>query len=85
MRHPKLKEITTEEIQNNIEKYFNSKTQFLLKMKGSKYYRTATIARFEDWDDDLEQDVYYYRFEYENYDRDSLDEDYFENIYIIEE
>ena len=85
MRHPKLKEITTEEIQNNIEKYFNSKTQFLLKMKGSKYYHTATIARFEDWDDDLEQDVYYYCFEYENYDRDSLGENYFENIYIIEE
>ena len=55
----KLIEITCEEVINNCEKYFNSKTQFLLKMKGSKYYRTATIARFEDWDDDLEQDVYY--------------------------
>ena len=81
----KLIEITCEEVIKKNKKYFNSKTQFLLKMKGSKYYRTATITRFEDWDDDLEQDVYYYRFEYENYDRDSLDEDYFENIYIIEE
>ena len=73
--------ITQDEIINNCEKYFNSKTQFLLKINGS--YRTATITRFADWDDDLEQEVYYYRFEYENYDRDSLDEDYFENIYIL--
>ena len=73
--------ITQDEIINNCEKYFNSKTQFLLKINGS--YRTATITRFEDWNDDLEQEVYYYRFEYENYDRDSLDEDYFENIYIL--
>ena len=73
--------ITREEVITNCEKYFNSKTQFLLKIKGS--YRTATIVRFADWSDDLEQEVYYYRFEYENYDRDSLDEDYFENIYIL--
>ena len=81
----KLIKITCEEVINNCEKYFNSKTQFLLKMEGSKYYRIATIVRFEDWDDDLEQNVYYYRFEYENYDRDCLDENCFENIYIIEE
>ena len=44
----KLLEITHEEVINNCEKYFNSKTQFLLKIKGSKYYRTATIVRFEN-------------------------------------
>lgn len=73
--------ITQEEVINNCEKYFNSKTQFLLKING--HYRTATITRFKDWNDDVEQEVYYYRFEYENYDRDSLDEDYSENIYIL--
>lgn len=78
-----LIEITREEVINNCEKYFENKQQFLLKIKGSKYYRTATITRFEDWDDDLEREVYYYVFEYENYDRDNLEEDYFENIYII--
>lgn len=78
-----LIEITREEVINNCEKYFENGQQFLLKIKDSKYFRTATITRFEDWDDDLEQEVYYYRFEYENYDRDSLDENYFENIYII--
>ena len=78
-----LIEITREEVINNCEKYFENEQQFLLKIKDSKYYRTATITRFEDWDDDLEREVYYYRFEYENYDRDSLEEDYFENIYII--
>ena len=78
-----LIEITREEVINNCEKYFENEQQFLLKIKGSKYYRTATITRFEDWDDDLEREVYYYCFEYENYDRDNLEEDYFENIYII--
>lgn len=80
-----LIKITQQEVIENCEKYFKSQQQFLLKIEGSKYYRTATIVRFEDWDDDLEQNVYYYRFEYENYDRDSLEEDYFENIYLIEE
>ena len=78
-----LIEITREEVINNCEKYFENEQQFLLKIKDSKYFRTATITRFEDWDDDLEQEVYYYCFEYENYDRDNLEEDYFENIYII--
>ena len=76
-----LIKITREEVINNCEKYFENKQQFLLKIEGS--YRTAIIVRFEDWDDDLERNVYYYRFEYENYDRDCLDEDYFENIYIL--
>ena len=79
----KLVKITQEKVIKNREKYFHDKKQFLLKIEDSKYYRTATIVRFEDWDDDLRQEVYYYRFEYENYDRDSLDEDYFENIYIL--
>ena len=81
----KLVKITQEEVIKNCEKYFHDKKQFLLKIEGSQYYHTAIITRFEDWDDDLEQEVYYYRFEYENYDRDSLEEDYFENIYLIEE
>lgn len=81
----KLIKITQQEIIKNCKRYFQTKTQFLLKIKGNKYYRTAIITRFEDWDDDLERNVYYYRFEYENYDRDNLEEDYFENIYIIEE
>ena len=81
----KLIKITQQEVIENCEKYVKSRQQFLLKIGGSKYYRAAIITRFEDWDDDLEQDIYYYRFEYENYDRDSLDENYFENIYIIEE
>ena len=80
-----LVKITQEEVIKNCQKYFQNKNQFLLKIEGSKYYRTAIITRFEDWDDDLEQEVYYYRFEYENYDRDNLDEDYFEKIYLIEE
>ena len=78
----KLVKITQKEVIENREKYFHDKKQFLVRIEGAKYYRTATIVRFEDWDDDLEQDVYYYCFEYENYVRDSLDEDYFENIYL---
>ena len=79
----KLVKITQKEVIKNREKYFHDKKQFLVRIEGAKYYRTATITRFKDWNDDLEQEVYYYRFEYENYDRNSLDEDYFENIYIL--
>ena len=77
----KLVKITQKEVIENREKYFHDKKQFLVRIEGAKYYRIATIVRFEDWDDDLRKEVYYYRFEYENYDRDCLNEDYFENIF----
>ena len=82
----KLVKTTQEKVIKNREKYFHDKKQFLLKIEGSKYYRTATIVRFEDWDDDLRQEVYYYRFEFENYDRYNF-EDWgcFDEIYLIEE
>ena len=82
----KLVKITQDEVIKNREKYFHDKKQFLLKIEGSKYYRTATIVRFGDWDDDLRQEVYYYRFEFENYDRYNF-EDWgcFDEIYIIKE
>ena len=82
----KLVKITQDEVIKNREKYFHDKKQFLLKIERSKYYRTATIVRFEDWDDDLRQEVYYYRFEFENYDRYNF-EDWgcFDEIYIIKE
>lgn len=82
----KLVKITQKEVIENREKYFHDKKQFLLKMEGSKYYHTATIVRFEDWDDDLRKEVYYYRFEFENYDRYNF-EDWggFDEIYLIEE
>ena len=82
----KLVKITQDEVIKNREKYFHDKKQFLLKIEGSKQYRTATIVRFEDWDDDLRQEVYYYRFEFENYDRYNF-EDWgcFDEIYIIKE
>ena len=82
----KLVKITQKEVIKNREKYFHDKKQFLVRIEGAKYYRTATIVRFVDWDDDLRQEVYYYRFEYENYDRDNF-EDWccFDEIYLIEE
>lgn len=82
----KLVKITQKEVIKNREKYFHDKKQFLVRIEDAKYYRTATIVRFVDWDDDLRKEVYYYRFEYENYDRDNF-EDWacFDDIYLIEE
>lgn len=80
-----LVEITQREVIENREKYFHDKKQFLVRIEGDKYYRTAIIVRFEDWDDDLRQEVYYYRFEYENYDRAELYWGCFDEIYLIEE
>ena len=82
----RLVKITQKEVIKNCEKYFHDKKQFLLRIQGAKYYRIATIVRFEDWDDNLRKEVYYYRFEYENYDRDNLEDwDCFDDIYLIEE
>ena len=82
----KLVKITQKEVIENREKYFHDKKQFLVRIEGAKYYRTATIVRFEVWDDDLREEVYYYRFEYENYDRDNFEEwGCFDVIYIIKE
>ncbi len=86
MRHPKLKEITVEEIQNNIEKYYNNRKQFFVKIKHAKALRTAYLYRFDDWDDDLEQEIWSYRFEYDDDDDgnlDHLDEGYIQHIYIL--
>ena len=80
----KLVKITQKEVIENREKYFHDKKQFILKIEGSKYYRIATIVRFEDWNDNLRQKVYHYRFEYEDYDHDELYWSCFENIYLIE-
>ena len=55
----KLVKITQKEVIENREKYFHDKKQFLVRIEGAKYYRTATIVRFEDWDDDLRKEVYY--------------------------
>ena len=35
MRHPKLKEITVEEIQNNIEEYYNNRKNSTFKIIGT--------------------------------------------------
>ena len=51
----KLVKITQKEVIKNREKYFHDKKQFLVRIEGAKYYRTATITRFKDWNDDLEQ------------------------------
>ena len=86
MRHPNLKEITVEEIQNNIEEYYNNRKQFFVKIKHIKGLRTAYLYRFDDWDDDLEQEIWSYRFEYDGDDDgnlDALDEGYIQHIYII--
>lgn len=81
----KLVKITQKEVIENREKYFHDKKQFLLRIEGDKHYRTATIVRFEDWDDDLRKEVYYYRFEFEDYDRAELYWSCFEDIYLIKE
>lgn len=82
----KLVKITQKEVIKNREKYFHDKKQFLVRIEGAKYYRTATIVRFVDWDDDLRQEVYYYRFEYENSDRDNFEDlGCFDEIYLIKE
>lgn len=82
----KLVKITQEKVIKNREKYFHDKKQFLLKIEGNKYYRTATIVRFGDWDNDLKQEVYYYRFECGNYDRYNFEDlGCFDEIYLIKE
>ena len=48
--------------------------------------RTAYLYRFDDWDDDLEQEIWSYRFEYDDDDDgnlDPLDEGYIQHIYIL--
>ena len=82
----KLIKITQQEVIENCEKYFHDEKQFLLKMESDKYYSTATVVRFEDWDSDLRQKVYYYRFECENYDLYNFEDlGCFDDICLIEE
>lgn len=83
MRHAALKEITVEEIQNKIEEYYENHEQFFVKIKHVKGLLTAYLYRFDNWDDDLEQGIWSYRFEYDCGDLDPLDEGYIQHIYIL--
>lgn len=78
-----LIEITREEVINNCEKYFENEQQFFLKIKFEKGLRGAYLYRLEEWNSDLEQIEYSYLFEYCDGERDFLEEENIQTIYII--
>ena len=80
----KLVEITREEVINNCEKYFENGQQFFVKIKHIKELRTAYLYHFVEWDDILKQEMWSYRFKYDDdEDLDQLDEGFIQHIYII--
>lgn len=83
-RHPKLKEITLEEIQKNIENYYNTRQEFFIKVKHHKGLQSCCLYRFEDYDeDDNYKTIWIYRLQYDSGDLEYLDDPYIQHYYML--
>lgn len=74
-----LREITSEEIKNNFEKYYYNHQQFFIKIKNDKDLYIAYLYCIEEWDEKLEDVIYIYGLE-NKYDDTSYLIDKNENI-----
>ena len=85
MKYITLREITSEEIKNNFEKYYYNHQQFFIKIKNDKDLHIAYLYCIEEWDEKLEDVIYIYGLE-NKYDDISylIDEnENIEHIYIL--
>ena len=80
-----LREITSEEIKNNFEKYYYNHQQFFIKIKNDKDLNIAYLYCIEEWDEKLEDVIYIYGLENEYDDTSYLIDknENIEHIYIL--
>ena len=79
MKYITLREITSEEIKNNFEKYYYNHQQFFIKIKNDKDLHIVYLYCIEEWDEKLENVIYTYGLE-NKYDDTSYLIDKNENI-----
>ena len=80
-----LREIKSEEIKNNFEKYYYNHQQFFIKIKNDKDLHVVYLYCVEEWDEKLEDVIYMYGLENE-YDNISYlidNKENVEHIYIL--
>ena len=80
-----LREITSEEIKNNFEKYYYNHQQFFIKIKNDKDLHVVYLYCVEEWNEKLEDIIYMYGLENE-YDNISYlidNKENVEHIYIL--
>ena len=80
-----LREITSEEIKNNFEKYYYNHQQFFIKIKNDKDLHVVYLYCVEEWNEKLEDVIYMYGLENE-YDNISYlidNKENVEHIYIL--
>ena len=63
MKYITLREITSEEIKNNFEKYYYNHQQFFIKIKNDKDLHIVYLYCIEEWDEKLEDVIYIYGLE----------------------
>ena len=85
MEYITLREITSEEIKNNFEKYYYNHQQFFMQIKNDKDLHIAYLYCVEEWDEKLEDFIYIYGLESEYNDTSYLldDKKSIEHIYIL--
>ena len=85
MKYITLREITSEEIKNNFEKYYYNHQQFFIKIKNDKDLNIAYLYCIEEWDEKLEDVIYTYGLENEYDDTSYLIDknENIEHIYIL--
>ena len=85
MKYITLREITSEEIKNNFEEYYNRRQQFFIETKNDSDLHIVYLYCVEKWDEKLEDIIYIYGLE-SKYDDTSylLDEkESIKHIYIF--
>ena len=85
MKYITLREITSEEIKNNFEKYYYNHQQFFIKIKNDKDLHIVYLYCIEEWDEKLEDVIYTYGLENEYDDISYLIDknENIEHIYIL--
>lgn len=85
MKYITLREITSEEIKNNFEKYYYNHQQFFIKIKNDKDLHIVYLYCIEEWDEKLEDVIYTYGLENEYDDTSYLIDknENIEHIYIL--
>ena len=85
MKYITLREITSEEIKNNFEKYYYNHQQFFIKIKNDKDLHIVYLYCIEEWDEKLEDVIYTYGLENKYDDTNYLIDknENIEHIYIL--
>ena len=85
MKYITLREITSEEIKNNFEKYYYNHQQFFIKTKNDNDLYIVYLYCVEEWDEKSEDFIYIYGLESEYNNTSYLldDKENIEYIYIL--